>query len=505
MCGVVACAVLIARAQDFKEFEKRTTEFKLANGLQFVVLEHHDSPTVSFYTYVRAGSTADFAGRTGLAYLFEEALFTGPETIGSRNWTEEKKALDTVESIYDELEAERNLGVKAAQSRLDTLEGQLRIAIEAASRLGIPKTYTTLLEESGSTRVNMTTTPDGSECSYSLPSNRIELWFLMESQRLTRPSFRDFYAARAALVAEQERRMAGPAMLMATLAATAFQAHPYRNPPIGWPGDLNGLRRSDARAFLEKYYVPGNVSIAIAGDVNPAEVRRMAERYFGPWPAKPLPGPVRTQEPPQLGPRFAALEVRPAVGKPIPLMTSVVGYKRPSQYDHDDAVLDVLQIVLGQGKTGLLHKELVTDRRVAQAVQVRATFPSGRYSNLFLFLLIPAQGHTVDENEKALDDYLNHLKLQRIEKPLIDRAKALARVTMVNRLTGNAAVAGMLGVYQANYGDWRKLFSNVDELNKVSAEDLQQSLIRYFVPMNRTTVHMVPAGQPEAATAGGKQ
>jgi predicted Zn-dependent peptidase len=186
-------------------------------------------------------------------------------------------------------------------------------------------------------------------------------------------------------------------------------------------------------------------------------------------------------------------------------MTSVVGYKRPSQYDHDDAVLDVLQIVLGQGKTGLLHKELVTDRRVAQAVQVRATFPSGRYSNLFLFLLIPAQGHTVDENEKALDDYLNHLKLQRIEKPLIDRAKALARVTMVNRLTGNAAVAGMLGVYQANYGDWRKLFSNVDELNKVSAEDLQQSLIRYFVPMNRTTVHTVPAGQPEAATAGGKQ
>jgi predicted Zn-dependent peptidase len=500
----MACAALLAQAQDIKEFEKRITEFTLGNGLRFLVAEHHDSPTVSFYTYVRAGSVADGAGRTGLANLFEDALFTGSETIGSRNWAEEKRALDNVESVYDNLEAERNLGPKAAQNRLDTLQSQLRIALDAANRLGQPKAYNDLLEDAG-TRVNTNTTADGSECAYNLPSNRLELWFLLESQRLMRPSFRGFYNARETMAAERGKRMSGPTQLMATLAATAFEAHPYRNPVMGWPGDINALRRADAKALLEKYYVPGNTSIAIAGDVNPADVRRMAERYFGPWAAKPVPEPVRTLEPPQLGPKMVTLEVAPAVGKPNPAMTAMVAYKRPSQYDRDDPVLDVLQIILGQGKTGLLQKELVAETRVAQVVQVRSTFPSGQYPNLFLFVMVAAPGRTVDENEKALEDYLNRLKLQRMELPLIDRAKALARATLVNRLAGNTGLAGMLGVYQATYGDWRKLFTAADDLSKVTADDLQRALVKYFVPANRTTVHTVLPGQLEAAPPGGRK
>jgi predicted Zn-dependent peptidase len=501
----VACAALILQAQDVKEFEKRTTEFTLSNGLQFVVVEHHDSPTVSFYTYVRAGSTADSAGRTGLANLLGDVLFNGSESIGSRNWADEKKALDALETTYDELEAERNLGPKTSQSRLATLEAQQRIAIDNANRLAVPKAYSSLLEENGSSRVVMSTTADGSECAYSLPSNRTELWFLLESQRLMRPSFREFYSARDAMTEERDKRMAGPSILMATLAATAFEAHPYRNPAIGWPGDLDALRRSDAKALLDKYYVPGNVSIAIVGDVNAAEVRRMADRYFGSWPARPLPGGVRTQEPPQVGPRTTVLEVRPLAGRPTPAMMAVVGYKRPDQYDRDDAAFDILQIVLGQGKTGLLQKELATDSHLAQLVQIRATFPAGRYPNLFTFTLVPAPGHTVEENETALEQYLNRLKMQKIDKPIIDRAKAQARVMMVNRMTGNAGLAGMLGVYQANYGDWRKLFSSADDLDKVTADDLQRVLLRYFVPSSRTTVHTVLPGQPEAAPVGGKK
>jgi predicted Zn-dependent peptidase len=506
--GVIACAAVAVCAQDVKEFEKRVTEFALPNGLQFVVVERHDVPAVSLHTYVRAGSTDDPAGRTGLANLLEEAVLTGSETIGTKNWAEEKKALDAVELLYDDLEAERNLGAKSTAGRAALLEGQLRIAIDNANRLAIPNAFTTALEESGAPRMSRGTTPDGAEYGYTLPSNRIELWYLLESQRLMRPAFREFYSARDAAISEREKRLDGQALVMSKLAATAFEAHPYRNPVFGWSGDLNSLRRTDARAFQEKHYVPGNVFIAIVGDVNPAEAKRLATQYFASWAAKPVPGGVRTQEPTQLGPKRAAVEARVTAGKPAPPVVALIGYKRPNEFDRDDAALDVLQLMLGRGRTSLLHKELVLARHIAQSVQVRATFPAGRYPNLFLFAMVVAPGHTVEENEKALEEYLNRLKLQPIEQPVIDRAKAQARLAMINGMSTNAGLAALLAVHQAHYGDWRKLFAIGDQMDKVSADDLQRVLVRYFVPAGRTTVYTVAPGVPEAATAapaGGKQ
>src|SRR5262245_61546559 len=188
------------------EFEKRVTEFALPNGLQFVIVERHDAPAVSFHTYVRAGSAADPTGRSGLANLLEEALLTGSDTIGTKNWAEEKKALDALELLYDDLEAERNLGTKSTPGRAAVLKGQVRIAIDNANRLAIPRAYATALEETGAPRMNRNTTPDDAEYSYTLPSNRIELWYLLESQRLMRPTFREFYSARDAAVAEREKR-----------------------------------------------------------------------------------------------------------------------------------------------------------------------------------------------------------------------------------------------------------------------------------------------------------
>ncbi|HVW83702.1 MAG TPA: insulinase family protein, partial [Bryobacteraceae bacterium] len=100
-------------AQNLADFEKRVTEFTLANGLHFIVLERHEAPVVSFHTYVNAGSVDDPKGKTGLAHMFEHMAFKGTETIGSKDPVAEKKALTEVERIYDELDAERNKMVKA--------------------------------------------------------------------------------------------------------------------------------------------------------------------------------------------------------------------------------------------------------------------------------------------------------------------------------------------------------------------------------------------------------
>ncbi|HTS60843.1 MAG TPA: pitrilysin family protein [Candidatus Acidoferrales bacterium] len=492
---------LAPAAQDVNRFEKRVTEFTLANGLRFLVLERHGTPVVSFHTYVRAGSADDPAGQTGMAYLLDHVLFNGTDAIGSRNWAEERKALDVVEETYGRLQSERNLGPKADQNRIDMLETRMRLAIDAADRLGMPEAYTAELEESGGAVGSHNATADATECSYSLPSNLIELWFLMESQRLQRPALRSFYGTRNALAEDWRKWLAGSPQpqLFGVLLGSAFLAHPYRHPLGGWPGDMSSLSRTEARAFFEKYYVPGNVVMTLVGDANPGEVKALASKYFGTWPARPVPPLVPTREPQQAGPKMVAIEsTTPG--------HMLIGYKRPDQFDKDDPVFDVVQILLTQGRSGLLYEELVGNRHVAQAVEGASSMPAGRYPNLFLLRLTAAQGHSVEENQQALDEFLNRLKVQAMDAVTLARGRAQARSIVLNRLMTNAGMAAMLGSYESNYGDWRKLFTELDQLNRITAEDIQRVLVKYFVPSGRTVAYTVLPGQaglPARRSSGG--
>ena len=295
-----------APAQSLKEFEKKVTEFTLPNGLHFIIAERHEAPVVSFHTYVNAGSVDDPSGATGIAHMFEHMAFKGTEMIGTTNWPNEKLALDAIEASYDRLEAEQNKGPKADPQKIRTLHEQVTKAIDRAQTFVIPNEYPGLIEENGGAGMNAGTNYDSTEYYYSLPSNRIELWFLLESQRFLHPVFREFYKERDVVLEEYRMRVESSPQgrLLEDLLATAFAAHPYRNPPAGWPSDIVNLRLSDAKRFFEEYYVPANITIAIVGDVSPEEARRMAERYFGGLKARPLPPLVHTKEPPQPGPRW---------------------------------------------------------------------------------------------------------------------------------------------------------------------------------------------------------
>jgi predicted Zn-dependent peptidase len=315
----------------------------------------------------------------------------------------------------------------------------------------------------------------------------------MESQRLTHPAFREFYQERDVLLEEYRQRVESnpQGRLQVEALSAAFKAHPYRNPPGGWPSDITNLRRSRAQAFFERYYVPDNITVAIVGDITAAEAKRLAERYFGPMPGRPLPPVVTTEEPPQNGPKTVTLEMP---GPPV----TAVAYKRPSQYDKDDIPLDLIQILLSQGRTGLLYNELVQEKRLAQQAQAIATSPDGRYANLFVFLLAPAQGHTVEENQRALEELLQRFKSALIDQQVLQRAKAQGRANLVRRMSNNTDLAGLLALYAASYGDWRKLFTALDDLNQVKAEDVLRAANRYFVATGRTTVQTVLPGQSNA-------
>ena len=296
---VVFLLPLLMAAQNLEEFKKKVTEFTLPNGLHFIVVERHEAPVVSFHTYVNAGSVDDPSGATGIAHMFEHMAFKGTESIGSKNWPEEKKAIDQVEAVYDRLDAEQNKGVKADPQKVAALKADLKTAEEKANSLVVPNLYPRIIEQNGGEDMNAETSWDSTEYFYSLPSNRLELWFLLESQRFIQPVFREFYKERDVVMEEYRMRVESEPQgkLLQTFLATAFEAFPYRVMGTGWPSDVAHLRRADAWRFFHEYYVPGNITLGIVGDVNPAEARRLAEKYFGPMQARPLPPLLHTAEP----------------------------------------------------------------------------------------------------------------------------------------------------------------------------------------------------------------
>ena len=482
-------------AQSLQEFEKKVTEFTLPNGLRFLIIERHEAPVVSFHTYVNVGSVNDPTGETGLAHMFEHIAFKGTDTIGTKNWPEEKKALDAIEQVNDRLDAERRKGFRADKKKIEAIEAELKEAIAKADSFVEPNEYDRIVESNGGVGMNAGTSEDSTNYFYSFPANRLELWFLLESERFLRPVFREFYKERD--VVREERRMrvesSPQGKLVEMLLATAFAAHPYRNMPGGWASDIETFRRTEAEQFYKTYYTPANITIGIAGDVNPAEAKRLADKYFARLPRGPLPPPVRTVEPKQEG------EKRVAVESPAQPFVAIA-FKRPDQYSADDAALDVLSDILSGGRTGMIYKELVRDKKIALAAGSQATFPSGKYPSLFLFFVIPSSGHSVEENEKAVYEIIERVKKDPVSTEALQRVKTKLRADLIRKLDNNGGLAAELCSYSVNYGDWRKLFTELEDFNKVTAADVQRVAKAYLLDSTRTVAYTYAPGQAQGAT-----
>lgn len=476
---------LLVFGQNLKEFEKRVTEFTLPNGMHFIVLERHEAPVAAFNMFANVGSVDDPAGQSGMAHMFEHMIGKGTETVGTRNYPAEQKLLSRIETLYDQLDAERFKGERGDKEKLKQLEAQFKDAVESANAYVDQNAYPRVIEEMGGVGFNAGTAKDYTTYFYSLPANKAELWFLLASEWYKRPIFREFYKERD--VVREERRMrvesSPQGKLFELMLATAFMSHPYRN-LIGWASEIEGLRAKDADAFFQKYYAPGNIKIAVVGDVTPAEVRKLADKYFANIPARTEAPPVTIIEPEQEGEKRAVLEsdTQPIV---------VVGYKRPNQNHKDDVVFDVISEILSSGRTGLLYKELVRDSKIAVAAQTAPSFPSAKYANLFVMLSVPAPNRTVQENEQAMYKVVDRLKTEKVDEATLKRVKTKLRAGLIAQLDSNSGLASQLPFYEVMYGDWRVMFTGLDEIEKVTADDVQRVASEYLVEKTRTVVHTV--------------
>jgi predicted Zn-dependent peptidase len=464
-------------------------------------LERHEAPVVSFQTYVDVGSVDDPKNRTGLAHMFEHMAFKGTPVVGTLDYDKERPALDRVDQAVDALEAERRKGHLADSKRLQALRAEVEKAVQEAAQLANSEEFSRLVEENGGTGLNAGTASDATFYVMSLPSNRLELWFYLESERFLHPVFRDFYKERD--VVREERRMRTESSpvgkLIEVFLAAAYSAHPYGWPGVGWASDIEGLTVDDARRFFETYYVPANMTIAVVGDVDPKRVKGLAEAYFARLPKRPLPPVVETEEPPQEGQR--RLEV---ISEAQPV--TVVGYKKPSKYHPDRAVFDVISSVLSGGRTSWFYKELVRDRQIALQAGGFPDFPGDKYTSLFLFYAFPSSGHTVEENEKAMDELIEKLKNEGPDQETLQMVKTKARAGLIAGLDSNSGLASQLASYHSGYGDWRQLFRWLDEINAVTPADVQRVAKEYFTTRNRTVGYLVkpPAAGDSPAKKGGE-
>lgn len=489
------------KGQDLASFEKRTTVKVLPNGLTLIVCERPEAPVFSFYTLVDAGSADDPQGASGLAHMFEHMAFKGSTEIGTTNYPAEKVALAKVEVAYAAYDNEFRKRVGQDPAKLAQLQKAFQDAQTAAQKFVIPNQFSEIAEENGAVGLNASTEEDSTQYFWSMPSNRLELWAYLESQRISHPVEREFYKERN--VVQEERRMridsAPIGRMVEQFLATAYVAHPYGRSGVGWESEISQVSATEAADFHAKYYVPANIVIAVVGDVKSAETMPILERYFAKIPAAPKPEPMTTIEPPQVAEK--SVVIREAT-QPFYLE----GYHRPDYRDPDDAVYDAIPDIFSNGRTARLYRSLVRDQSIAAEAQGFSGFPGDKYPGLFAVYAVPLPGHTPDQMREAIHKELDRLKNEDVSDAELERFKTRARADLLRGLGDNSGLARQLAEYQTRFGDWRQLFRELDKINAVNRADIRRVANDLFLASNRTSARIeYVAPQRPQQNEGGAQ
>lgn len=467
-------------AQDLQQFEDKVTEFTLDNGLHFIIVERPVAPIASFVTFVNVGSANEPVNNTGVAHIFEHMVFKGSRTIGTTDWESEQAAIDRMDATYGAWVTEK-YQEQPDDQKLEALWSEFERWQEEANQYVRSEEFTRIIEGEGGIGLNAFTSADATGYFYSLPQNKAELWFFLEAERFRHPVFREFYVEKDVIM--EERRMRTDSnpqgRLLEEFLSVAYSAHPYRNPVVGWPSDIVATTIADTQRFYETYYTPSSFTIAIAGDVDPDEMHRLARKYFDELPAGPAAPAVKTIEPGQRGERRFVIE---EASQPI----FIAGYKSVGQGHPDAPALELLGTILSAGRTSRLYRRMVEEEKLALGVQALSGFPGTRYPGLFVTFAIPNAGVPLADIERVIDEEIEAVRQGIITQEELDRAVTNARAGLVRSLNSNMGLALSLAQTHAQQGDWREVFRRLDAYQAVTLEKLQQVARDYLVGEQRT-------------------
>lgn len=397
-------------------------KYTLPNGLVVLLAEDHSAPIVSYHTWFRVGSKDEEPGYTGIAHLFEHMMFKG---------------------------AKRYTGAQ----------------------------FDTILQANGATN-NAFTSYDYTGYYENLPSSKLELVIDIESDRMANLQVTEANLKSEREVVKEERRYRvdnNPSgILNEVLYGTAFRVHPYRWPVIGYMTDLNNINLAKSIEFYRQFYAPNNAIIVVSGDFNSSEAKKLIERYYGKIPAQEIKRRARPPEPPVTSPRTQF------VSKDVQSVTFAISYHTPKAGEEDAYALDLLSNIMGRGASSRLYKRLVYKDQVASGVS--AYNYTKQDSGLFTFRVSLKPGANFGQAQRAVYGEVWRPRNILVSEAELEMAKNQTMKDYVDGLKTVYGRAQALAVNEVLFGDYGRLFTDLDRYNRVTREQIRAVAAKYLVP-----------------------
>ncbi len=466
--------------------EEAVVEYQLENGWTFLILPRSGPPTTSFETLVDVGLADEPQGLGGIVHMLEHMAFKGSERIGSLDWEAEEAALAEVDRLHEALQRAKTDG---NTEELGALEVKWAKAVESANALVQREEFSRLFEHAGGAEsLNAVTSADDCRFVVSLPSNQIELWCWLESERFLRPVLREFYLERDVVLEERNMHVDSSPIgtLLEELAASTFRVHPYGRPVIGSRDAIMRYDHMSTRAFFDAKWSPSHCTTAIVGDVNPETLIPQLKRYFGRIPARPPEEHLSTApepEPEQRGERRTLIEF-PAQ----PLLA--IGWRVPPATDPDAPEIEVAMRLLGASRSSRLERRLIHDEPLCTRVFIDNGWPGDRHSNLAFVLAVPIEGAELKDIEAAILGEIRDLTENGPGPDELEGVVRAARIEHMRSMRHNSTLAEGLISAQSSLRDWHEHFHRITLLEGVTPAGVQRVLRKHFVGSNQTVVEL---------------
>ncbi|MFN3409863.1 MAG: M16 family metallopeptidase [Limisphaerales bacterium] len=508
--GVAAWLLVVALPAAAQQVP--VTEHTLPNGLRVLLVERQDDPSIAAGWVARVGSANERPGITGLAHFFEHMMFKGTPTIGTKDAARDLEIIAEQERVREEMRREE-AALRAAWRRGEIsdpfkpehatpryreLEKEFAKLVQAQRDLIVPNEFDKIYRNAGAVGMNAYTSQDLTAYFITVPANKLELWMWMESERILRPVFREFYAERDVVAEERRLRIeATPTgKFQEALFALVWESHPYHWPIIGWPSDLPTLSLAQAQEFYATYYAPQNLTLVLVGQFNTADTLPQIEKYFGRIPRGPRDVPeVVTLEVPAVAEKRMNAEAD--TNPEVQILWKTVGFGHRDSYP-----LQILGQVLST-RTGRLYKGLVLDERLA--TEAEAGQASFKYAGLFYIGAEVAEGRAPAEVEAAIYRELDRLRDEPVPERELQKVKNNFAAAEYRKLTSNMAILHQL-LRAEGSGRWQEINEAGPKLQAVTAADLQRVVRTYFTRENRTVCTYTrkpgPAVPEDPALAG---
>lgn len=480
---------------DLASFEQRVTEHTLKNGWTFILVERPVAPVFAFMTRVNVGSAQEGAGVTGLAHMFEHMAFKGTPRLGTTNYAKEQKALEELEQAYLAYQDARLRSTSDTQ-QVEHLHTVFKNKQRAAAKFVKKNEFGDIVEREGGVALNAFTGADVTGYFYALPANKIELFCYLESERFLHPVFRSFYEERDVVMEERRMRTESRPIgrLFEQFVATAFTAHPYHHPVIGYASDIQSYTMTDAQQFYETYYVPSNMVTAVVGDIQPKTLIPLLEKYFGRIPSGSPPPSLRTVEPPSTAEKVVTLK---DPSQPFYLE----GYHKPAITHADQPVFDAIDDILTNGRTSRFYRSFVRDKQIAVSAGAYGAYPGEKYPHLWVAYAVPARGVSNTTVQQAIREELQRLKTEDVTDEELAKFRTRAKASLIYSLKSNLGLAMSLTDYHTLFGDWRELFRYIQRFDRVTAADIRRVATQTFTASNRVVGQIETVTPPPTATA----